>query len=347
MNGAQLDLFRSRVPARPYCTDELGAGLRIRDKETALAKRYVQVNPPPTVGYLVFDVDREGAAFAWEQHNLPAPSWAAINPANGHAHLAYAIQTPVVRTDAARVKPLKFLAAIQGAMTAQLGADPGYSMLITKNPLNPSWRVLSHDSAVYELHQLAEYVDLKAKRLKRDALGLGRNCDLFDSLRHRAYREVGAFREGGCYETWAKSILATARKLNNYPQPLPDSEVKATAKSISKWVWRHFGTGAAVQRFIDRQKARQKRSAMARKGAVSEAIVRAVAGLQRAGMRVTVSAVARIAGVSRPTVYKRQSLLTAVLVDAAGSSAPSTSGTVKIAKSDNSGGGVSCGHGGH
>lgn len=349
MNGAQLDLFRARVPHRPYCTDELGAGVRIRDKATALAKRYIQVNPPATVGYLVFDIDREGGAFSWEQRNLPAPSWAAINPANGHAHLAYAIQAPVVRTDAARLKPLKFLAAIQGAMTAQLGADPGYSMLLTKNPLNPSWRVFSHDGAVYELHQLAEFVDLKAKPRKREVTGLGRNCDLFDTLRRRAYREVFAFREGGCYETWARFILDTGRKLNTYAQPLPDSEVKATAKSIAKWTWRHFGQGAAVERFIERQKQRQKRSAMARKGTSSAAIVRAVEGLQRAGQRVTVSAVARIAGVSRPTVYKRKSLLSAVLVNPAG-----VSGSVNLAKSDNSpvgagsgGLGVPCGQGAH
>lgn len=335
MNGAQLTLFSSRVPNRPYCTDELGTGVRIRDKATALAKRYIQVNPPATVGYLVFDVDREGAAFSWEQRNLPAPSWAAINPANGHAHLAYAVETPVVRTDAARLKPLKFLAAIQGAMTMQLGADSGYSGLITKNPLNPSWRVISHDAAVYELHQLAEYVDLKAKPAKREVTGLGRNCDLFETLRRRAYREVNAFREGGCFDTWNRHILDTARRLNSYTQPLPDSEVKATAKSISKWVWRHFGHGAAVERFIDRQKARQRRSAMARKGSVSAAIVRAVEGLQRAGLRVTVSAVARIAGVSRPTVYKRKSLLTAVLVE--GVSTRPAGETVNLAKSDNSG----------
>lgn len=346
VNGAQLDLFTSRVPHRPYCTDELGT-LRIRDKATALAKRYIQVNPPATVGYLVFDVDREGAAFSWEQRNLPAPSWAAVNPANGHAHLAYAIETPIVRTDAARQKPLKFLAAIQGAFTAQLGADPGYAMFITKNPLNPSWRVISHDRAVYGLHQLAEYVDLKAKVPKREVSGLGRNCDLFDALRRRAYREVTAFREGSDYERWMRFILDTAHKLNSYTQPLPDSEIRATAKSIGKWTWRHFGHGAAVERFIDRQKARQRRAAMARKGSVSARIVDAIAGLQRAGKRVTVSAVARLAGVTRPTVYKRQSLLTAVLVTSLESpaAAPSLPG-VKLAKSDNSGLGVSCGQGG-
>lgn len=351
MSGAQLDLFQSRVPHRPYCTDELGAGVRIRDKATALAKRYIQVNPPATVGYLVFDIDREDGASSWEDRNLPAPSWAAINPANGHAHLAYAIQTPVARTDAARLKPLKFLAAIEGAMTAQLGADPGYAGFLTKNPLNPSWRVFSHDAAIYELHQLAEYVDLKAKPLKREVTGLGRNDNLFHTLRHRAYREVNGFREGGCRETWARFILETARRLNSYAQPLPDSEVKATAKSVSNWVWRYFGQGAAVERFIDRQKARQKRSAIARKGTSSAAIVRAVEGLQRAGQRVTVSAVARIAGVSRNTVYKRQSLLTAVLVNPAGISVGSPSGSVQLAKSDNSGlaggSGVSCGQGAH
>lgn len=335
MNAQQLDLFQARVPHRPYCTDELGSGVRVRSKADALAKRYIQVNPPASVGYLVFDVDREGAAFSWEHSNLPAPSWAAINPENGHAHLAYAIQTPVIRTDAARLKPLKFAAAIQGAMTAQLRADAGYAGLLTKNPLNPSWDVLWHQNAIYELHQLAEYVDLKAKPAKREVTGLGRNCDLFENLRRRAYREVAAFREGSDYERWMRFILETAEKLNAYDPPLPASEVRSTAKSIGKWTWRHFGQGAAVERFVERQKARQRRSAVSRKGKVSEAIVRAVEGLRKAGKRVTVSAVARLAGVSRPTVYKRHSLLTATFVNVG--TGLETLETVNLAKSDNSG----------
>ena len=344
LQGQQLDLFRSRVPHRPYCTDELGTGVRVRDRETALCKRYIQVNPPAWVGYVVFDVDREGAAYEWEDRNLPPPSWVAINPANGHAHLAYAITTPVVKTDAARLKPLKFLAAVQNAMTAQLGADFNYAGLMTKNPLNPAWRVISHGAAVYDLHQLAEYVDLKTPRVpKREAHGVGRNCELFDTLRHRAYREVTGFREGGCFDTWNRYIVDTAHRLNNFTQPLPDSEVRAIAKSVSKWVWRYFGTGAAVEAFSDRQRQRQKRSALARKGSAAAAIVQAVAGLQKAGKRVTVSAVARVAGVSRPTVYKRRSLLTAtILPDTLAPPSPSPPAkTVNLAKSDNSGlGGV-------
>lgn len=335
MSVSQLDLFAARLPHRPYCTDELGSGLSIRGKEVALQKRYVQANPPATVGYLVFDVDREGAAFAWEQYNLPPPSWAAVNPANGHAHLAYAVQTPIVRTDAARLPPLRFMAAIQDAMTVQLKADPGYAMFITKNPLSPAWRVLSHEGAVYDLQQLADHVDLRLAQKKPRLLvnGLGRNCDLFDGLRHRAYREVAGFREGGCYQTWWRFILDAGRKLNTYSQPLPDSEVQGIARSVAKWVWRHFGQGAAVDKFRDRQKARQRRSAGARRGRTSERVLRAVDGLRRAGKRVTVAAVARIAGVSRQTIYNRHlSLLQAVLV----ASELSSSGSVNLAKSDNS-----------
>lgn len=329
--SAQLDLFTARLPHRPYCTDHLDYGVRVRDKQTALRARYIQANPPSIVGTLVFDVDRESAAYAWESAGLPAPSIVAVNPENGHAHLLYAIQTPVAKTDAARPKPLRFLAALQAAMTAQLGADPGYAMFITKNPLHPAWRVLTHAGAVYGLSDLAEYVDLTLakKQPKVEASGLGRNCDLFDNLRKRAYRKIREFREGGSYDTWSLYILETARKLNRYTKPLLDSEVKATARSVAKWTWRHFGTGAAVERFSERQRARQKRMAAARRGRTAEAVLIAVAGLQRAGKRVTAAAVARLVGVHRSTVTRRhQSLVTAVLVPAPES--------VAFAKSDNS-----------
>ncbi|MBK7470970.1 MAG: replication initiation protein [Betaproteobacteria bacterium] len=76
-----------------------------------MRQRYIQPYPPAMVGCLVFDVDRQGAAFAWETGNLPAPSIVATNPANGHAHLFYAVETPVIKTDAARMEPVRFLAA--------------------------------------------------------------------------------------------------------------------------------------------------------------------------------------------------------------------------------------------
>jgi hypothetical protein len=303
----QLDLFASRLPYRPYCTDTFDSGLRVRPLDAAIHKRYIQVNPPAQVGYLVFDVDREGAAFAWESGNLPPPSIVAVNPENGQAHLFYAIENPVTKTDSARMGPIRYLAAVQSAMTAQLGADRGYSMLIAKNPLNPSWRVLDHSNAIYGLSDLADHVDLTClpkPRCRAEISGLGRNCDLFDSLRAKAYRTVAAFRDGGTFETWGTFILDHARSFNTYYPTLPDNEVKATAKSVAKWVWRHFGNGAAAERFSNRQRQKQVLSARARHGATAEKVVRAVQGLQRNGKRVTVAAVARLVGVSRQAIDK-------------------------------------------
>ena len=56
---------------KPYCTDELGVTF-VRPKKTAITKKYLQVNQPKMAYYLVFDIDREGAVFAWYDENLPS-----------------------------------------------------------------------------------------------------------------------------------------------------------------------------------------------------------------------------------------------------------------------------------
>lgn len=306
-SSPQLDLFAARLPHRPYCTDDLAAGVRVRPRERAARARYIQPNPPASVGYLVFDVDREGAAVDWEFRGLPCPSIVATNPANGHAHLFYAVESPVIKTNAARMQPMRFMAAVQGAMTVQLDADPCYSMFIAKNPLNPAWRTLSYSNAVYGLPDLAEYVDLTRvpqKRARAEISGLGRNCDLFDTLRRKAYRNVATFRAGGDAEAWHRFILDAARKLNVYLPALPDSEVRAVARSVAKWTWRNFGGGAAHDRFIERQRARARLAARVKRGKASERVLRAVEALQQTGKRVTVSAVARLVGMDRRTVQR-------------------------------------------
>jgi hypothetical protein len=304
--SAPLDLFAARLPHRPYCSDDLAAGLHVRGRELAQRSRYIQPNPPASVGWLVFDLDRAGAAFAWESANLPPPTIAATNPANAHAHLLYGLSTPVVRTDLGRQGPLRFLAAVQGAMTDALRADRAYAMHVCKNPLHPHWRTLAHDGAVYDLPALAEYVDLTrpAKPLPRaEIAGLGRNCALFDTLRAKAYRTVAEYR-GGDPAAWDGYIMDAARKLNSFTTPLPDAEVKATARSVAKWVWRRFGQGPAVDRFADRQRHRAGLAARAKRGNTAEAVLLAVQALQRSGQGVSVVAVAELAGLHRNTVQR-------------------------------------------
>ena len=60
--SAALQYFEENLPHRPYHTDDLAFGLRISGKGRALLARYIQQNQPHAQFWLVFDVDREGAA---------------------------------------------------------------------------------------------------------------------------------------------------------------------------------------------------------------------------------------------------------------------------------------------
>lgn len=248
-------IFQARLPHRPYCSDDLSRGLIVRPAEAALRHRHLQPNAPLEVAWLVFDLDYPGAAFAWEKANLPPPTLTVSNPENGHAHLFYGLTTPVGMSDAARDAPIRYAAALQAAFLVKLGADPGYAGLIAKNPFHDAWRALWVQH-LYDLGELAEYVDLAKCRPQPEALGLGRNCTMFDELRRWAYQWCREYkRSGASAEQWHRAVLCQAEKLNAFTIPLVFSEVKAVAKSVAKWTWKHFNEAA----FSAIQSARGKR----------------------------------------------------------------------------------------
>lgn len=237
-------IFAARLPRRPYCTDDLEAGLSIRPAQTALQRRHIQPNPPLAVGWLTFDLDHPQAALAWEAANLPPPTISVINPENRHAHLLYGLVTPISTSDAARAAPIRYAAAIQAAYLARLKADAGYVGLIAKNPFHLYWLV-DWVHKLYELAELAEYVALPKCIPAREAAGLGRNCTLFDELRSWAYQWVRVYkRNGATLPEWLSATLAQAEKLNAFPVPLAFSEVRVTAQSVARWTWRHFNETA-------------------------------------------------------------------------------------------------------
>lgn len=229
-----------RLPRRPWCANNPKHGLIVRPAETALQHRHLQPNPPLALAWLIFDLDYQGAAFAWEHAGLPPPTITVSNPDNGHAHLFYGLTTPVVKSDAARGAPLRYAASVEAAFLARLRADPGYTNRIAKNPLHPSWRSLWVNH-LYDLGELAEYVTLPKQLPRREGFGVGRNCTLFDELRAWTYRWVREYkRNGATPDQWRDAVLGQATRMNNFDTPLGFSEVKALAKSVAGWTWRHF-----------------------------------------------------------------------------------------------------------
>lgn len=269
--------FRELLPRRPYCTDDLSIGLVIRSRDQAARCRYIQPNPPALACWLVFDVDRPYAVLAWEDANLPPPNLTVMNEANGHAHLLYALAVPICTSPSGRSHPLRYAAAIEAAYVARLGADPGYSQLITKNPLRGDcWRVRCLYSASYSLTHLADWVDLHQPVREPDSIaqGLGRNCLLFDQLRFWAYRHVLEYHAVGSYTAWIVDVLSKAESLNTFRVPLPFSEIKATAKSVGKYCWQRF-TPEGLQNLIARTHTPELQAVRGRKGGMTSGQARA------------------------------------------------------------------------
>lgn len=258
----QLSLLsdEKRLPRKPYCTDDLGAGLGIRALKSALKRKYIQINPPKLQFWLCLDVDRAGGGLAWEDAGLPCPNFATVNPVNAHAHLVWGLEAPVLTTEAARQAPLRYLNAIRVAYIEMTGADRGYSGLITKNPHHSSWRTFWGHGHLFDLNELAEYVpDLNKYKDARaaDQVGIGRNVSLFDSVRVWSYKEIRLFRGPGRkhFDVWHAHVLDQVEKRNgDFKEPLLFSEVKAIAKSIAKWVWQQ--DPAAEAAFKERQAQR-------------------------------------------------------------------------------------------
>lgn len=253
MNNAQFKQdFYEKLPHKPYCSDDLGHGVIIRPKKTAIQKPYIQHNPPCLITSLVFDIDRSDAYFAWSDADLPTPTWIAKNPKNCHAHIGYMLAMPVCTTHRARQNVIEYLAKIEQAYSLALGADRGYSGLITKNPCHTAWENHIFDVEPYELNYLADFVELtELKTDLKEVSGLGRNCMMFDTVRFWAYKAIREHR-GSTFDIWLGKVLEQCQNANGaFIEPLPYSEVKATAKSIARYCWKK--DGYHYQEFIDRQ----------------------------------------------------------------------------------------------
>lgn len=244
-------LLRTRIeataPHRPWCGVEKNYA-KVRPLATALKLPYIQLNPPAHVCWLQIDIDKPKAAHFWEDVNLPPPTYVSINRENEHAQYGYALAAPVCKTAVARAAPLRYLAAIEHAYNAKLHADLAFNGPTGKNPLHDNWLLWQPaNDAVYELGELADYVDLPtsaeivARKLNKDYAGLGRNCTLFEQLRTISYSEVRKFWRPGGSEPFFSYLLKVAEAINStFTAPLGFSEIKGIARSVGKWTWKNF-----------------------------------------------------------------------------------------------------------
>lgn len=254
--------FVDHIAYRPLCTNDFNSeGLFKRVKHEALTHQYIQHNDDAFVSSLVFDIDRSMGAIAWDFVGLPRPNIITQNTRNGHAHLLYALRHPVCKTDAARLKPLNYLARIERGLRDRLEADRAYTGLITKNPLNTHWRTIWGDNEPYELSYLRDFLaeDLSFDKQIDYNYGLGRNVSLFNELRKIGYSKVLHYKKDDMYDNFYKFLLREAYILNlrhNQNNLLMETEIFNIVKSICRWTWKNF----SQKKFSRIQSARAKKT---------------------------------------------------------------------------------------
>ena len=227
----------------------------------------LELQPPHIYASIILDCDSTmGLDDApgkpwWGGNPTPPPSWMVINTRPGTSerrpggiHAVYALEVPVARHSAAHPLPLAFLAHIADRLCSHLGADPGYTGLITRNPINPGPECFTHWSRMlpYTLRELDKLLP-KGKPPSRRLTEIGRNCDLFRSMVSEVFRPRWAALLGaqGWSETWLDHVRGQNAAMFS-PDVLPDSECRSIAKSCFRYWTRHYDP----ERFSDIQRAR-------------------------------------------------------------------------------------------
>lgn len=303
------DMFIKNLPKYPYCTDNLEYGLLIRTATEAIKKRYIQPNKPTDIGMLVYDVDRSTSHFDWDDRHCPAPNFAVMNKENGHSHLCYYLAWPVYNQPTAKKNPIRYVAAIDVALTHKLGADINYTKLIIKNPLNEHWVLYTFCEYPYELGELAEYLDLtklKDGRRKLEGIGLGRNCNLFECTRRWAYKEIRKLAENYyLFNTMYREIdfiercITYACHHNIFKIPLSTRECETIGKSVGRWVYRNM----SPEGFKDWCARRGKKSGVVR-AKMADDKAELVIAYKAEHPTATIRAIADATGIPRNTVSR-------------------------------------------
>ena len=239
------DAWRERYLSRfPLATDDLDLGAWRERRERALRRQYVETSPRALVAAVVIDVDRPDAVLrAFERpSDHPMPSW-VVEGNQGHGHVGWWLTAPVCRTDAARVDPLRYLARVTEGLRRSLDGDQAYTGLLTRNPLHADADVIWGTDRTYSLRELGTvHTPRQLPRKPERSSGLGRNCTMFDTARHEVY---GLHYPAMPMDDWHRIVVQHCHAVNStfddaLGGPLPFSEVRATASSISRWVRRNF-----------------------------------------------------------------------------------------------------------
>ncbi len=214
-------------------------------------------NAGSSVAAIVLDCDNPDAFASGLPSECP-PNWRVIRESNGHFHAAWTLRDPVHRYPQARQEPLSLLKDCTEFLAASVKADPGFNGVLCHNPAPrfkmDGFKVAWGRQEPYRLQEIADVIPFGWQRPVLAQTGVGRNCDLFQSLMRWAGQErninIDAF-------TAALTIN------QEFQHPLPLSEVQATAKSVEKYRKGWVAKGWHKPAWLKKQKRLGKKGGLA------------------------------------------------------------------------------------
>ena len=341
-----LSRFYGEAPFYPRCSYNKTAVFS-RPRHLAFDFPYMQVNRKDLRSWLVFDLDQT-CDWIWESDSFPPPNLIVRDPNSGSSHWYYAIEP--VRTGAnARPAPMRYMRSVYKAMCSRIGADTDYAGgPVAKTPGHPQWETIELHSSVYSLGELADHPffdDYHANQPPNwwtrqhkpgqddDVQLASRHVSLFLSLQKIAFSSVWSFRCQGikAFPSFYNHLLSQAHGLNRFRSMgfakgnLTHSSLKATVKSVSRWVWDNYYASSRPNLGImnldpslplqERQRLSAARTHELRAKTTKQKIVGAVKSLTSKGACLSFSAIAREAGLCRQTVAKYRHTIKTALND--------------------------------
>lgn len=242
------DYLARVTPDAPLVADEWGYDLaRIRSPRCWW---YPYIEPNTTVKHfqVVLDIDAsDGVDRVLSGRYAPVPTWTVETKTAGHCHAGWVLDAPVCKTDAAKPKPLHYLARLEETLRRRLEADRGYAGVIASNPVYFEAQTFWGPNRAFQLHtlrtELAATGPIAQHYWRADhatIIGLGRNCTLFELGRHLAYahwRHLGYDNP----QALAEYLNDQLEQLNTreFDTPLQPQEISHITKSLTKWTTTH------------------------------------------------------------------------------------------------------------
>lgn len=165
------------------------------------------------------------------------PNIIIYNPLKSTHQAFWLLATPV-HCQNKQSPAYRYLRAIENGFDSLYGCDQDFRRHIHRNPLYSESNVSWLHAERYKLKHLAEVVDLKAVISREDRSlhddAEGRNSELFNVLRQWAYKQIKNLSECD-FDAFTKQLIVRANIYNTFSIPLPDSEVKTIARSISRF----------------------------------------------------------------------------------------------------------------